>query len=102
MSEQANIELYEALMEMSRRASGLKKMDGRKLLWLAKKFKVWGLNDCDIFSIESDIVSEIERRLYPEYDGERVTYQEWGWQTYEGEIRYLTFDDGRMINERGS
>ena len=65
----------------------LKECDNRKLLWLAKNTKAW--KEADLFGVEAGIYAEIENRLYPEYDGENVTFQNWGWLTKEGEIRYL-------------
>jgi hypothetical protein len=43
----------------------------------------------DVVGIDSAIFAEIESRLYPEYDGKTVTFEEWGWKTPGGEIRYL-------------
>lgn len=66
--------------------SKLKEADNRKLLWLAKNTKAW--KDADMFGVEAEIYAEIENRLYPEYDGETVTFEEWGWRTPEGDVRY--------------
>ena len=43
----------------------------------------------NIGSIEDNIVGEISDRLYPEYDGEKVTFQDYGWKTPEGDIVYV-------------
>ena len=75
------------ILDMCRRSEGIKKTDNKKLLWMAKKFGVF--DDEEIFSLKADIIGEIENRLYPEYDGEKVTWEKWGWQTYQGEIRYI-------------
>lgn len=69
------------------RHTAIKESDNRKILWLAMNTKAW-LN-VDLGSVEADILGEIENRLYPEFDGETVTFEKWGWKTPEGEIRYL-------------
>lgn len=48
--------------------------------------KAW--TDTPIMTVAETILTEIENRLYPEYDGETVTVTEHGWMTPEGEIRY--------------
>lgn len=67
--------------------SKLKEADNKKLLWLAMNTSVW--KSVDLMSTEGDILTEIENRLYPEYDGETVKFEEWGWSTPTGDIRYL-------------
>ena len=74
--------------------SKLKEADNRKLLWLAKNTKAW--KDADMFGVEAEIYAEIENRLYPEYDGETVTFEEWGWRTPEGDVRYLPNDQAHL------
>lgn len=69
------------------KSAKLKAADNRKILWLAMQTEPW-LN-CDPMSTAADILAELESRMYPEYDGESVTFHEWGWQTPDGEIRYL-------------
>jgi len=65
----------------------LKEADNKKLLWLAMNTAPW--KSLDVMGVEAEIFGEIENRLYPEYDGETVTFEEWGWKTPDGEIRYL-------------
>lgn len=65
----------------------LKEAENKKLLWLAMSTTAW--KSVDVMGVEAEIFSEIENRLYPEYDGETVTFEEWGWKTPVGEIRYL-------------
>lgn len=67
--------------------SKLKEADNRKLLWLAMNTKAW--KEADVLGVEAEIYAEIENRLYPEYDGETVTFEEWGWRTPNGDVRYL-------------
>ena len=67
--------------------SKLKEADNRKLLWLAMNTRPW--KERDMIGVETEILNEVENRLYPEYDGETVTFEEWGWKTPDGEIRYL-------------
>jgi len=69
------------------KSAKLNAADNRKILWLAMQTEPW-LN-CDPMSTAADILAELESRMYPEYDGESVTFHEWGWQTPDGEIRYL-------------
>lgn len=70
-------------MEQSAKIRG---WDNKRLLWTAK---ILGIEDeMTIFSPLETVWGEIEKRLYPEYDGETITWEEWGWMTPEGEIRY--------------
>ena len=75
------------------KVSKLKAADNRKILWLAMQTEPW-LN-CDPMSAAADILAELESRMYPEYDGDSVRFTEWGWQTPEGEIRYLPNGDSQ-------
>jgi hypothetical protein len=65
----------------------LRKADSRKILWLAMHTPPW--MECPMFSTHADVLAEVECRLYPEYDGDKVKFTEWGWSTPEGEIRYV-------------
>jgi len=67
-------------------AHTVKQYDNKKLLWFAMQTKAW--TDTPIMTVAETILTEIENRLYPEYDGETVTVTEHGWMTPEGEIRY--------------
>lgn len=35
------------------------------------------------------IFCEIAERLFPEYDGEKVTWEQYGWNTPDGSIEYV-------------
>jgi hypothetical protein len=62
-----------------------KAMDNKELAWhLINAFA----NHISVLSIESAVLDEAVERLYPEFDGDKVTMQEWGWKTPEGDIRY--------------
>ena len=75
------------MLDSLRRGKQLEKWDGRRLLWTAKKL---GIEDeINLFGPLSDVWDEISNRLYPEYDAETFTWQEWGWMTPDGEIRYV-------------
>lgn len=71
--------------------SKLKEADNRKLLWLAMNTPMW--KHLDMIGVVSAIFTEVENRLYPEYDGETVTFEEWGWRTPTGDIRYLPLNN---------
>ncbi|HKX31224.1 MAG TPA: hypothetical protein VJ302_26275 [Blastocatellia bacterium] len=64
----------------------LTKMDDRQLLWCLMKSRLW---ERPIGSTEDMILQELADRLYPEFDGENVIWQPWGWLTPTGEIRYV-------------
>lgn len=80
--------------EMAKSAA-LTSADNRKILWLAMQTAPW-LN-CPLRSTQADILAELESSMYPEYDGDKVTFTEWGWQTPEGEIRYLPNDQTQQL-----
>lgn len=64
--------------------------DNQKLAWLLLQCQ---FNKTPIGSVEEGILSEVIKRLYPEWDEEDVTYQSWGWETPDGDVRYLNEDD---------
>jgi len=64
------------------------KMDNAELLWWMKSFV--NTLDLRIDSNADAMFHAIEDRLYPEYDGENVTWSETGWDTPEGPVDYVT------------
>ena len=64
----------------------LARMDDRQLLWCLMKSRLW---EQPIGSTEDMILQELTDRLYPEFDGENVSWEPWGWMTPNGEIRYV-------------
>lgn len=79
--------LEQMLVEDARFAGELEECDNRKLLWLAMQTKAW--KDTLILGKDAAILAEIECRLYPEYDGDKVKATEWGWDVCGGEVRYV-------------
>lgn len=76
------------IFEECRLHEELQQADNRKLLWLllnTPQFRDWPM-DGPLGAIRD----EVENRLYPEYDGEKVQMTETGWQTPEGPISYLS------------
>lgn len=67
--------------------SSVAQADNKKLLWLAMQTQTW--KALPLEGPDAAIFTEIENRLFPEYDGDTVTCEEWGWKTPESEIRYL-------------
>lgn len=63
------------------------RMDNRELLWWIMKTIEHdrGIDD----SFESYMWGELEDRLYPEYDGDKVTVEDYGWKTPNGPIIYI-------------
>jgi len=61
------------------------KIDDRMLLWLLKGTV---LLDAPVFSYRSALVDELEDCLFPEYDGDAVRLEDFGWSTPEGLIIY--------------
>ena len=60
-------------------------VDNRMLLWLLKGTV---LLDVPMFSYQSALVDELEDRLYPDYDGDTVKMEDFGWRTPEGLVIY--------------
>lgn len=66
-------------------------MDNRELLW-------WLLHSPMMENVDEQegffrwIRGEVEDRLYPEYDGDKVKLTEWGWETPDGPIIYIKTD----------
>lgn len=85
--QQACSALERWLKQEMAKSAALAAADNRKILWLAMQTEPW-LN-CPLMCVQADILAELESRMYPEYDGDTVKFTEWGWQTPEGEIRYL-------------
>jgi hypothetical protein len=86
---QRDIQIINTFEAFGRAMLAMEAMDDRKLLWLVKR--VW-LNkladDFQVLSFQEALLNELENRLYPEYDGDSVTYEDWGWRTPEGPLIY--------------
>lgn len=63
----------------------MSKIDDKMLLWLLKGTN---LLDVPVFSYHAALVDVLEDRLYPEYDGDKVRMEDFGWRTPEGLIIY--------------
>lgn len=61
------------------------KMDDSELLWWVVKVLV---KEVDLMGVESHILSALEDRLYPSYDGENVQMTNTGWKTPDGCVNY--------------
>lgn len=61
------------------------RLDDKMLLWLLRSTV---LLDVPMFSYQSALVDELEDRLYPEYDGDTVRLEDFGWSTPDGLIIY--------------
>ena len=76
----------EFFADMVRIYCSLADADNRKLAWL--------LMSCPAYvegtRPSTDIIAEAVHRLYPEYlDNDAITWQEYGWNTPEGQVRYV-------------
>lgn len=80
-------QFIEHIWEECHLMEAMKDCDDRKLLWLllsTPQFHDWPMT-----GPISAIRDAIENRLYPEYDGDNVTFEEWGWNTPEGKLEYV-------------
>lgn len=89
MSRELTDEQVHRLTEMIRVSASLRECDNKKLLWLFHQSAKQWIDSLPITSVACDIISEIENRLVPEYDGETVYMTKTGWMTPEGPINYL-------------
>lgn len=80
-----NDKLIEDVDIFNRAKEKLSKIDDKMLLWLLKGTT---LLDVPMFSYHSALVDVLEDRLYPEYDGDKVKMEEFGWRTPDGLIIY--------------
>lgn len=80
-------EVAQAILRQLKTINSLKDCDNKKLLWLAMQTEFF--KDAPTLGTEAAIIDELIYRLYPEWDGESVTIEEWGWKTPNGEIRYI-------------
>lgn len=78
----------EKMFTYIKRMETIKKWDNKQLLWSLKKMGIE--ENIEVFGALDMIWGELEERLYPEFDGDKITWEEWGWNTPEGEIKYLT------------
>jgi hypothetical protein len=76
------------LADDARFAGDLAECDNRKLLWLAMSTKAW--MNLEVMGADAAILAEVESRLYPEYDGDKVKFTEWGWDVCGEEVRYVS------------
>lgn len=80
-----SVDLLEEIDIFNRAKSRMEKIDDKMLLWLLKGTV---LLDVPMFSYQAALVDEIEDRLYPEYDGDTVKMEDFGWSTPAGLIIY--------------
>lgn len=80
-------EVVQAFVKHITTMDGLKNCDNKKLVWLVMQTEFF--KDAPALGVEAAIIDELLNRLYPEWDGENVTIEDWGWQTPNGEIRYI-------------
>jgi hypothetical protein len=73
------------------------KMDNRELCWHFIEF-VDSLN-LGITNPADSMCETIVDRLYPEYDGDEITRQEYGWLTPEGRVEYLFSNSPVLASE---
>jgi hypothetical protein len=78
--------MFQRLCATVRRKDAFGKMDNAQLVWLwigtetAKHMKA--------FTADDDLLDVILERLWPGWDGETITIQEWGWMTPDGPLIY--------------
>lgn len=60
-------------------------VEDKMLLWCLKGTV---LLDVPMFSYQSALIDELEDRLFPEYDGDKVKLEDFGWRTPDGLIIY--------------
>jgi hypothetical protein len=86
---QSEIDFMQSLETWVHAKLNLESIDNRMLLWLLKECLLNKITDeLDGLSYQAALVDELEDRLYPEYDGEKVMMTDWGWQTPEGDLVY--------------
>lgn len=66
-------------------------MDNRELLWWILQMDAFREQPLD-FSFEESLRGELENRLYPEYDGDKVQMTDYGWTTPDGPLIYVKTD----------
>jgi hypothetical protein len=79
------MQLIEDIEAFQRAKEKMGHVDDRMLLWLLKGTV---LLDVPMFSYQSALIDELEDRLYPEYDGDTVQLEDFGWSTPDGLIIY--------------
>ena len=80
-----SIDLIEEIDIYKRAKENVGRIDDKMLLWLLRSTV---LLDVPVFSYQFALVDELEDRLYPEYDGDKVRLEDFGWSTPEGLIIY--------------
>lgn len=65
----------------------VEQMDNRELLFWFNQSDL--MANAPFGGFESALLDAIGNRLYPEYDGENVVMEEWGYSTPEGPIVYI-------------
>ena len=79
------VEIFERLCERSIKVQHL---DNRELLWLVVEFLIKDTGNYEIGGYQEALLNELEDRLYPEYDGDKVQRTEYGWATPDGPVIY--------------
>lgn len=84
-SGDAAMNLIEDIEIFKRAKEKMGHIDDKMLLWCLKGTV---LLDVPMFSYQSALIDELEDRLFPEYDGDKVTLEDFGWRTPDGLIIY--------------
>ncbi len=82
LTEAESLRLLEAMDQTAAASS----YDNRELLWRLIHTRAW--QEFPMDGTDGSLATEMETRLYPEYDGETVTCEKWGWRTPEGDVVY--------------
>lgn len=80
-----DFDLLEEIDIYKRAKEKMARIDDKMLLWLLKGTT---LLDVPVFTYQSALVDELEDRLFPEYDGDKVKLEDFGWSTPDGLIIY--------------
>jgi hypothetical protein len=78
-------EMADRLLRMVKVVGALHDADNAKLVWLLTQTETY---QRAALSLDGDILDAIATRLYPDFDGETVLCEEWGWRTPTGDIVY--------------
>lgn len=85
MSNDEKDDFVKFIFDGAKLSERCQKMDDRELLWWTVKVP---LKNVAFIGIESHLLTALEDRLYPAYDGEKVQITPTGWKTPEGEVNY--------------
>ena len=78
------------LIDSAYSSSMLSTYDNKRIVW--EIIHNPSFSEIELFTFADDLINEVIDRLYPEYDGEKVIYTDFGWFIRGEKNEYIVYD----------